>query len=603
MKQMVMGVLLLAIGVFLGSALDLQKYASLTAMKDLTMTLTAMKAAIKDIGTEAATQNQDLEKKVLYWVAPMDPKYKRNKPGKSPMGMDLIPVYADSDSGGDASEVKISPTVVNNIGVRTAMVQLQNLERRIDTVGYVNIDETKISHIHLRTDGWVEQLSVKFEGEHVNNNQLLFRYYSPKLVNGQEEYLQAISLKNQRLIDASKLRLISLGMSKSQVRRIKKTKKVSQLVSIYAPQHGVVSHLAIREGMRVKPEMDVLTLANFKSVWLQTAVFERQADWVTLGGRAEARLAYLPGEVWKGKVDFIYPTLDPKTRTLKVRLQFDTPNKRMKPNMYAKVTIFATPRKNVLTIPREAVIRSGHGERVVLALGEGRFKSRAIRTGMESAGLVEVLAGLKAGEQVVTSAQFLIDSQASLKGSLDRMETQQQVEEAEKAPVAETIKSMGILRKTMADERKIKLSHEPIPALKWPAMTMDFVLAEGIEVPNWPANTKVHFELRKLDEFTVEISHLQKMATASPIYHEATGILRQIMADEHKVKISHNPIPALQWPTMTMDFPLTADVNPLKFQPGQTIAFRLQKVTETDSEATASWQISKMWATSGDVAP
>ncbi|MBF0400067.1 MAG: efflux RND transporter periplasmic adaptor subunit [Magnetococcales bacterium] len=414
MKKVLSGLLMLAIGILLGSMLDLQRYG-LPAKFAVGTT--------DDNGpetTQAATK--PAEKKILYWVAPMDPKYKRDKPGKSPMGMDLIPVYAEEGAHTDDRSIQISAAVVNNLGVRTALVQRQNLERRLDTVGYVSFDETKISHIHLRTDGWVDRLLVKSEGEPVEKGQLLFQYYSPALVNAQEELLQAAESGNRRIVSASEQRLTALGVSEQQVRQLMKTKEVQPLVSIYAPQQGIVSRLSIREGMRVKPEMDIMTLANLQSVWLQTAVSERQADWVVLGSRAEARIPSLPGEVWKGKVDFIYPTLDPKTRTLQVRLQFDTPDKRIKPNMYAKVVIYAPPRNNILTLPREAVIRSGRGERVVLALGEGRFKSRAVRIGLESGGLLEVLGGLDEGEKVVTSAQFLIDSQASLKGSLDRME-------------------------------------------------------------------------------------------------------------------------------------------------------------------------------------
>ncbi len=567
MKKLLGGVILLVIGLVVGSVVDLRQLGGLSSLKPELSN-----------GSQASS-SESQEKKILYWVAPMDPTYKRDKPGKSPMGMDLIPVYAQEGGGDDDdSTVRILPAVVNNLGVRTAVVKRQNLERRVDTVGSVGFDETKITHIHLRTDGWVERLLVKSEGEHVEHNQLLFQYYSPALVNAQEEFLQAVSSNNQRLVKASKLRLISLGMSGTQLAELERTKDVAHLVSVYAPQHGIVSRLTIREGMRVKPEMDILTLANLKSVWLQTAVFERQADWIVLGGRAEARLAYLPGEVWKGKVDFIYPTLDPKTRTLMVRLQFDTPDKRMKPNMYAKVAIFAPPKENILTIPREAVIRSGRGERVVMALGDGRFQSRKVRIGMESSGLLEVLSGLEAGETVVTSAQFLIDSQASLKGSLDRMEDPKAGKVAD--PIVDNaIKGMGVLLATMPEEGKVKLSHGPIPELKWPAMTMNFVLAKGVAMPDWPAQTKVHFELRKVNDLEVEIIYLRRVESAAPVF-EATGVLRGVMAEEHKVKIAHDPIVALQWPAMVMSFTLAPGVNQAGLVVGEAVAFNLQKIGE-----------------------
>ncbi|MBF0290370.1 MAG: efflux RND transporter periplasmic adaptor subunit, partial [SAR324 cluster bacterium] len=320
---------------------------------------------------QMSSQGNTAEKKVLYWSAPMDPTFRSDKPGKSPMGMDLVPVYENEAVDGDDADVVISPAVVNNLGVRTAPVQRQDMERRIDAVGYVAFDESRISHIHLRTSGWIERLLVKSEGERVHKGQLLFELYSPDLVNAQEEYLQSLSIQNKRLRQASRLRLLALGLLESQVKQLEKSGKVQQLVSIFAPQQGIVSHLMVRQGMRVKPEMEIMTLADLSSVWLQTEVFERQASWVTLGGRAEANFSYMPGVTKKGVVDFIYPTLDPKTRTLKVRLRFDNPNENMKPNMYAKVSIFGKTNKQVLTIPNEAVIRSGHGERVMLALGKG----------------------------------------------------------------------------------------------------------------------------------------------------------------------------------------------------------------------------------------
>jgi membrane fusion protein, copper/silver efflux system len=478
-------------------------------------------------GTITAKQSDSLAKtkEILYWVAPMDPNYRRDKPGQSPMGMDLIPVYAggggsDSDDGTD---VIISASVVNNLGVRTAKAQHVDLERRIDTVGYVAFDETNINHIHLRTDGWIEKLVVKTQGERVKKGQLLFTVYSPTLVNAQEEYLQSVSTQNKKLMNASELRLQSLGMSRGQIAQIHKSGKVRLQVAVYSPQDGIVSKLNIRQGMRVTPKTTIMSLADLHHIWLQTEIFERQADWVTLGGRAEATLSYLPGKTWKGKVDYIYPILTEKTRTLKARLRFLNPQERMKPNMYAKVSIFGEPKKNTLAIPREAVIRSGKGERIILALGEGRYKAKMIRTGMESNGLIEVLWGLKSGDRVVTSAQFLIDSQASLSGSIERMEEienpqnmeameQMPKEQAQQQPQAAPIAGIGVLRKIIKDERKIKITHEPIPALKWPTMTMDFPLASGISVTDLKTETKVSFQLRKIGEFEYKIVHIKALS-------------------------------------------------------------------------------------------
>ncbi|HHJ35202.1 MAG TPA: efflux RND transporter periplasmic adaptor subunit, partial [Gammaproteobacteria bacterium] len=268
------------------------------------------------------------DQEVLYWVAPMDPNYKRDKPGKSPMGMDLVAVYAGDDKG---SVITISPEVVQNLGVRTEKAQRTRLWRGIDTVGYVNYDESRVSHIHLRTSGWIENLTVKSEGERVKKGDRLFDIYSPELVNAQEEFVTALTSGNTGLINASKDRLSALGISNNQIKKLKKNKKIKQRISIYASQDGVVSDFPVRDGMYVKPSMKVMTLGDLSSVWLLAEVFERQVQWVEVGQLAEVSLSFIPGKLWQGKVEYIYPSLDPKTRTLKVRLRFDNPEERLKP--------------------------------------------------------------------------------------------------------------------------------------------------------------------------------------------------------------------------------------------------------------------------------
>jgi Cu(I)/Ag(I) efflux system membrane fusion protein len=357
---------------------------------------------------------------ILYWVAPMDPNYRRDKPGKSPMGMDLIPVYADA-AGGDGDQIRIAPEVVQNLGVRTAVAERTRLWRGIDTVGYVDYDESRVSHIHLRTEGWIEHLAVQSEGERVARGERLFNLYSPKLVNAQEEYLQALKLDNKGLRQASRDRLLALGVSGDHITQLQKTRRALQNIPVYAPQDGVVATLPVREGMFIKPVARVMSLADLSSVWLLAEVFERQADWIKVGQPADVSLPYQPGSKWEGRVEYIYPALDPKTRTLKVRLRFDNPEEILKPNMYANVMIYGGPKEDTLVIPIEALIRTGREERVVLALGDGQFASRRVSAGMESGGWIEILDGLAAGDAVVTSGQFLIDSEANLKASLQRM--------------------------------------------------------------------------------------------------------------------------------------------------------------------------------------
>ncbi len=447
------------------------------------------------------------EKKILYWVAPMDPAYRRDGPGKSPMGMDLVPVY---DEGAGLS-VKISPVVENNMGVRTAVAEYNKLWRSINTVGYVDFDENKISHIHLRTKGWIEKLLVKSEGERVKKGQLLFEVYSPELVTAQEEYLQALSTGNRRLVPASTERLIALGVSKKQIAILKKSRKVKQYVQVYASQDGIIDNLNVREGMFVMPNKRVMSLADLSSVWILAEVFEKQADWVKEEQSAEVRLSYLPGRTWKGKVEYIYPSLNAKTRTLKVRLRFDNIDESLKPNMFAKVTIYAGPKSEIIVIPREAVIM-GSQNRVILAMGEGRFQPRDVVIGIESGDWIEISNGLQEGDVVVTSGQFLLDSEASLKASLKRMTAQPEKEmnmeqTSAKAEIARSVR--GIIQAVKADEKKLNMQHDPIPELGWPAMTMDINVADDIDLSHFKSDDKVVFDIEKMGEDFV-ITSIQK---------------------------------------------------------------------------------------------
>lgn len=353
------------------------------------------------------------------YVCPMHPEIISNDVNATcPIcGMDLVPL----ESGGEAGIVKLTPTVMNSLGVRTAKAKRRTLYRRIDSVGYINVDENNMRTISLRSEGWVERLVVKTSGERVTKGQLLMELYAPVLVNAQEEYLQAMRHNNELLIKASRDRLIALGVAEEQIAILEETKVVESLVKVYAPQSGIVSELNVREGMFVKPSQNLLNLVDLSSVWLMVDIFERQADWVQTGQRAEATLPFMPGKSWEGKVEYVYPSLDASTRSLKVRLRFDNFEEDLKPNMYADVTIYAKPKREALTIPREALIRTGNEKRVVVALGEGKFIPMPISTGMETDDRVEVLSGLAEGDEVVTSSQFLIDSESSLKAALARM--------------------------------------------------------------------------------------------------------------------------------------------------------------------------------------
>jgi Cu(I)/Ag(I) efflux system membrane fusion protein len=361
------------------------------------------------------------EREVLYWVAPMDPNYRRDEAGKSPMGMDLVPVYAD-DIDQIPGAVKIDPTVVNNLGVRTAMVEGGVLSRRIDTVGYVGYDEDTLQQVHTRVDGWIEKLATKATGDPVRKGRLLFELYSPTLVNAQQEYLAALRSKNSVFRSASKDRLIALGVTAREIARLEKERTPNQRVRVYAESDGVIAHLGVREGIFVTPATEVMSVASLDRVWVLAEVFERQAGWVKPGQRADVELDYVPGKHWQGTVDYVYPELDPKTRTLKVRIRFENEGEVLRPNMFARVALYGGETEQLVHVPREAVIRGGSMNRVVLALGEGRFRAQPVELGIESGDRIAINKGLAVGDHIVTSGQFLIDSESNIEAALSRME-------------------------------------------------------------------------------------------------------------------------------------------------------------------------------------
>jgi len=362
------------------------------------------------------------EREVLYWVAPMDPNYRRDEAGKSPMGMDLVAVYAD-EVDGQPGVVSIDPVIINNLGVRTQKAAYGPLSQRIETVGYVGYDEDTVQHVHTRVDGWIEKLATKATGDPVKKGQLLFELYSPTLVNAQEEYLTALRSSNNLLLGASKDRLAALGVSKGEVARLTKERTVHQRVRVYAEADGVIAHLGVREGIFVTPATEIMSVAELDKIWVLAEVFERQAAWVKAGQKAMVELDYLPGKMWHGVVDYVYPELDPKTRTLKVRLRFDNAAETLRPNMFSRVTIEAEGFGAVVNVPREAVIRGGSMNRVVVALGEGRFLAKPVKIGIESGDRVAIRSGISEGEEIVVSGQFLIDSESNIEAAMSRMES------------------------------------------------------------------------------------------------------------------------------------------------------------------------------------
>lgn len=455
------------------------------------------------------------EKKPLYWVAPMDANYKRDKPGQSPMGMDLIPVYGDGGTGADTGPgtITISPEVVNNLGVRTSMAEYRSLHSQIKTVGYVKYDEDQLVHIHPRVEGWIEKLYVKSAGDPIGKDEPLYEIYSPALVNAQEEYILALDRNNQRLIKAAEDRLAALQLPQSVIKDLKKTRRVKQSITFYTPQSGVVDNLNIREGFYVKPGTTLMSIGKLDQVWVEAEIFERQSSQVIKGLLVTMSLAYLPGIDWQGEVDYVYPTLDPKTRTVKVRLRFSNKDSQLKPNMFAQVIIHSNMKEKTLLIPREALIRSGNSDRVVLALGEGRFKSIEVKVGRFDDTSVEILAGIDEGETVVSSAQFLLDSESSKSSDFKRMnhplEAQSMSDNSMSSADAE-----GVINNIMPGHRMLNINRGPIAKWGRPAATLNFIVSEELDMSVLEKGMAIQFTFHLRDDNFV-ITEIYPQAPAS----------------------------------------------------------------------------------------
>lgn len=374
------------------------------------------------------------ERKILYWRAPMDPNYISPAPGKSPMGMDLVPVYEGEEAFG--ATVRIDPVVVQNMGVRTAPAERRDLFQTIRTIGIIDYDEARIAHIHTKFSGWIEKTFVNTTGQQVKRNEALLEIYSPQLVTAQEEYLDATrSLQRlgqsasaavrsnlEAMIASARRRLENFDVSQSQIQELIRTGKVTKTITLNTPFPGVVIKKHAVDGMEVRSGMNLYTIADLDRIWVFADIYEYEVPWLEAGQKASMTLSYNPGKVYRGEVEYIYPYLEEKTRTIKVRMAFPNPRLELKPGMYANVEIQTSPVRNAIAVPAEAVLFSGQRKLVMVALGGGRFVQRTVTLGIESGdGYYQILKGLSAGEEVVTSGQFLLDSESKLQKTIAKM--------------------------------------------------------------------------------------------------------------------------------------------------------------------------------------
>lgn len=380
------------------------------------------------------------ERRILYYRNPVNPAITSDKPMKDEMGMDYIPVYAQEGAQegaqDDSGVIRIDPRVVQNLGVRTAPASRQRLGRAIDTVGTVAVDEHRVTFLNPKISGWLERLHARAVGDVVRPGQVLAEIYSPELVSAQEEYLVALrgaarlrqaqdarlDAESQALVQAARERLRLLDLPPAEIRALEHRGTARRTTPLRAPHGGVITELNAREGGYVGPDTRIVSLADLSRVWVNVEIYAEQLPWVKPGDPVTLRIPGLPGRQWQGRIDYLYPTLNAQSRTVQARLAFPNPDGVLRPGMYANARVAGNVRDNVLTVPREALIRTGERTLVILALGEGRFRPAPVRTGAESGDAVEILEGVQEGQRVVTSGQFLLDAEASLQGALNRLQ-------------------------------------------------------------------------------------------------------------------------------------------------------------------------------------
>lgn len=451
-------------------------------------------------------------KKVLYWHDPMVPGQKFDKPGKSPfMDMQLVPVYADD--AGDEGKVSISARVQQNLGIRTAEVTRGNLASGVVAVGSVAYNERDVAVVQARSNGFVERLYVRAPLDPVKKGQPLAELYVPDWVAAQEEYLSVKRMSGagtDGLLDAARQRMRLAGMTDEQIRGVEASGKLQPRLTITAPVGGVVAELGAREGMTVMAGASLFRINGLGTVWVNAEVPENLAAQVRPGNTVEARTPSLPATVFKGRVNAILPEVNPATRTLKARVELANPSGQLVPGMFATINFTSAARKDVLLVPTEAVIQTGTRSVVMVAQGDGKFIPVDVVIGTETNGQTEIHKGLEAGQIVVVSGQFLIDSEASLKGSTTRMSDMPAPDSSKAA--GPTHRGAGKVEKIDKDD--ITISHGPIPTLQWGPMTMGFKLPAGGLPKNVAVGDSVVFEIRPLKDGMFEIASIAPSAAA-----------------------------------------------------------------------------------------
>lgn len=439
------------------------------------------------------------DRKVLYWYDPMYPQQRFDQPGKSPfMDMSLVPKYADEPSGGG---VQIDPALAQNLGIRVGTVEQHRVSTDVTAVATVGFNERDVAIVQARAGGFVERVYARAPGDLIKAGAPLADVLAGEWAGAQEEFLALRATGEADLAAAARRRMVLLGMSEAQVEQVERTGKAGAVMVIASPIAGVIQELGVRSGMSVSPGMTLARINGLRTVWLEAAVPEVRAGLLEVGRPAEASFAAYPGQPFQGKIAAILPEANVQTRTLRVRMEFPNPQLRLKPGMFAQVRLAGESRE-VLAVPGEAVIRTGKRAVVFVSDGPGRFHPVQVEVGQEMDDKLVVLNGLEAGQQVVLSGQFLIDSEASMRGVLERMGGSAEVPTARetRAPMHE---GAGTIKALTKDE--VTLSHGPIPTLQWGPMTMPFKLPTPDTAKELKPGDTVRFRFREAgDEFVID---------------------------------------------------------------------------------------------------
>ena len=469
-------------------------------------------AGLKAGDTDPATGSR-----ILYYHDPMVPASRFDQPAKSPfMDMMLVPVYASSQA--DTGRVAISARIQQNLGVRTALVTQGALSAQLSAVGSIAFNERDQATVQARAAGLVERLHVRATLDRVRKGQPLAELYIPDWVAAQEEFLAVRQMQGQGLaplVDAARQRMRRAGMHEAQIRLVETSGKAQSRITLLAPMDGVVVELLAREGMSLAPGATLFRLNGLNTVWANAEVPEGQAALLQPGAKVQARSPAVPGVVVEGRVQAILPEVSPATRTLKARLELANPGGRLAPGMFVTMQFAAVPAAPALRVPAEAIIQTGRRTVVLLAEEGGYFRPVEVEAGLESGGQTEIRRGLSAGQRVVVSAQFLIDSEASLKGVEARLNAAP-APEAASAKVSAAMQSaprhQGQASVDSVAPDALTLSHAPIASMKWGPMTMDFKTpAPQALPPGLKAGDRVAFE------FYMDEDGLPQLTRVSPL--------------------------------------------------------------------------------------